>query len=104
MARSRKRCHTARDQLASASLLIDLRRFAAKHADVALSVNLASKDSALIAVVILPDAKGPRAKQTPVQRLKSPLGIRVAANPRTPSFRRAKTMACRGKNRGRASR
>jgi hypothetical protein len=62
MARAGKRCHTARDQLASASLLIDLRRFAAKHADVALNANLASKNIALIAVAIFLGAKGTRAK------------------------------------------
>jgi hypothetical protein len=62
MARAGKRCHTARDQLASASLLIDLRRFAAKHADVALSVNLASKDFALIVAATLLGAKGTQAK------------------------------------------
>jgi hypothetical protein len=45
-----------------APLPIDLRRFAAKHADVALSANLVSKNFALIAVVTLLDAKETRAK------------------------------------------
>jgi hypothetical protein len=48
--------------LPAAPLPIDLRRFAAKHADVALSANLASKDFALIVVATLPDAKGTQAK------------------------------------------
>jgi hypothetical protein len=48
--------------LLAAPLPIDLRRFAAKHADVALSANLASKDFALIVVATLPDAKGTQAK------------------------------------------
>jgi hypothetical protein len=52
----------ARNRLARAPLPIDLRRFAAKHADVALSANLASKDFALIVVATLPDAKGTQAK------------------------------------------
>jgi len=37
----------------TASLPIDLRRFAAKHADVALSANLASKDFVQIAVATM---------------------------------------------------
>src|SRR5262249_49249586 len=48
-----KRCHTARNRPASAPLPIDLRRFAAKHADVALSANLASKDFVRIAVATM---------------------------------------------------
>jgi hypothetical protein len=48
--------------LLAAPLPIDLRRFAVKHAVVALSANHASKDFALIAVVTLPDAKETRAK------------------------------------------
>jgi hypothetical protein len=57
-----KRCHTARNQPARAPLPIDLRRFAAKHADVALRANLASKDFALIAAAFMHTAKMPRAK------------------------------------------
>ena len=37
----------------AAPLSIDLRRFAAKHADVALSANLASKDFVQIAVATM---------------------------------------------------
>jgi uncharacterized ubiquitin-like protein YukD len=48
-----KRRHTARNRPASAPLPIDLRRFAAKHADVALSANLASKDFVQIAVATM---------------------------------------------------
>jgi len=39
--------------LPAAPLPIDLRRFAAKHADVALSANLASKDFVQIAVATM---------------------------------------------------
>jgi hypothetical protein len=39
--------------LLAAPLPIDLRRFAAKHADVALSANLASKDFVQIAVATM---------------------------------------------------
>ena len=48
-----KRRHTARNRPASAPLPIDLRRFAAKHADEALSANLASKDFVRIAVATM---------------------------------------------------
>src|SRR5262249_8813638 len=48
-----KRRHTARNRPASAPLPIDLRRFAAKHADVALGANLASKDFVQIAVATM---------------------------------------------------
>jgi hypothetical protein len=57
-----KRYHTARNVPARAPLPIDLRRFAAKHADVALNANLASRDIAQIAVAILLDVKETRAK------------------------------------------
>src|SRR6516162_4634822 len=52
-----KRCHTARNRPASPPLPTDLKRFAAKHADVALSANLASKDFVRIAVGIMPRAR-----------------------------------------------
>jgi hypothetical protein len=46
----------------AAPLPIDLRRFAAKHAVVALSANLASKDIARIAAAFMHIAKMQRAK------------------------------------------
>jgi hypothetical protein len=48
--------------LLAAPLPIDLRFFAAKHADVALSANLASKDIARIAAAFMHTAKMLRAK------------------------------------------
>jgi hypothetical protein len=55
-----KRCHTARNR--STPLPIDLRRFAAKHAVVALNANLVSKDIARIAAAFTHTAKMRRAK------------------------------------------
>jgi len=60
--------------------------------------NLASKDFALIVVVIMPAAK-----IKPVQRLKILLWVKTPQNPRTPIFYQTKPMGCRGQNRGRAS-
>src|SRR5215471_4769225 len=98
-----KRCHTARDRPASVPLPIDMRRFAAKHADVALSANLASKDFVRIAVATMRIGMR-RAKQTAVQQLKLLRGTWTAEPLRTPIFYQATTMCCEGQNRGRAFR
>ena len=81
--------------LLAAPLPIDLRRFGAKHADVALSANLASKDFVRIAVGIMPRARNALEKR---------FWVKIPERPRTPSFYLAKTKPYRLKNQGRASR
>jgi len=80
--------------LLAAPLSIDLRRFAAKHAVVALSANLASKDFVRIAVGIMPRARNALEKR---------FWVEIPERLRTPSFYQAKTKPYRLKNQGGAS-
>ena len=58
-----------------------MRRFAAKHADVALSANLASKDIARIAAATMPDAKI-KARTA----IKNPVDYQHTGQPTNPLF------------------